>query len=314
MIVTCQRAQGGLEYLLLVGGVLIVGFVVYTVVLSGTSATEEQSVIPNAAEALCVTTSRDDCNEKKFSLRERNFLCFKRSDSCHTFDGVFLLHMDDDVSGGSQAIGDSSYSGYSGTLVGDTNCTVSGKTGLGCGFDGYRDSVDFGDVNSVEGIGAMTVSFWLKLNAPPPNFYQLIEKIDSQFGAWYFQWDRIPPNRIFFKVWGMNLSGGFPRSALVDYVFPEFDTGWHHYVSRYDGSTIKLYRDGQELASKNASYLGGIKTTSAPLCIGASGMNGVSCTTFVAGGDLNGSIDEVAIWNRAISEQEIKLLYNNGKG
>jgi hypothetical protein len=78
---------------------------------------------------------------------------------------------------------------------------------------------------------------------------------------------------------------------------------WHHWAGAYDASTNqkKLYRDGNLVASDTASdYLGSGDVT-------------IGVTSWKSSGDyFNGLIDEVAIYNRALSQQEISH-HSNGQ-
>lgn len=82
------------------------------------------------------------------------------------------------------------------------------------------------------------------------------------------------------------------------------DTGWHHWVGTYDSSTRtrKIYRDGILVANDEASahYQG-------------SGELDIGRKPFKDGGGyfyFNGLIDEVNIYNRALSAGEIQNRYN----
>lgn len=79
--------------------------------------------------------------------------------------------------------------------------------------------------------------------------------------------------------------------------YMNFLNKWVHVAATYDGSTIKLYINGNLEASVNAAF--SIQSNTSDLIIGASG----------TGTDrFNGSIDEVIIHNKALSESEILQL------
>jgi len=80
---------------------------------------------------------------------------------------------------------------------------------------------------------------------------------------------------------------------------------WYHFVAVYDNNmkTHKLYIDG-DLADQT-TYAGVIKQTTEVLCIGAYGYNG--------GYYYKGIIDELRIYNRALSVSEIQQLYQAGQ-
>ncbi len=81
---------------------------------------------------------------------------------------------------------------------------------------------------------------------------------------------------------------------------------WHHLVGTYDGSYIRLYLDGQLVASK--SVKGDITSYDTPVQIGAY-PNLPKTSNYCFGG----KIDEVKIYKRALSEEEITDLYNEYK-
>jgi len=75
------------------------------------------------------------------------------------------------------------------------------------------------------------------------------------------------------------------------------DTGWHYWVGTYDAGNNqrKVYRDGQIVAEDIANHYQG----TGPLIIGR---------RFLSDGFLQGQIDEVSIWNRALTQEEIQSI------
>jgi hypothetical protein len=83
------------------------------------------------------------------------------------------------------------------------------------------------------------------------------------------------------------------------------DGQWHHGCGTYDGSTLKLYLDGQRVSSDddfNTTGGDAPDTGTQELVIG--GHEG-----FLT---YEGNEDEVRIWNVALTDQEVSDLYNNG--
>lgn len=80
---------------------------------------------------------------------------------------------------------------------------------------------------------------------------------------------------------------------------------WTHIVIVYNGSDVRVYKNG-ELASTPYSYSGTVEPSNNPLGIGAR----------YSGGNWNygfpGKIDEVAVYARVLTPEEIKEHYNNG--
>lgn len=79
---------------------------------------------------------------------------------------------------------------------------------------------------------------------------------------------------------------------------------WYHLVGVREGSTAKLYLDGTLLLSGSITGTGGV-TAGGDFYIG--GFNGSQ-------GLINGNLDEIGIWNRALTAEEVQALYNDGVG
>jgi len=80
-----------------------------------------------------------------------------------------------------------------------------------------------------------------------------------------------------------------------------FSTGiWYNHVWVFNNGTIKLFVNGVESITGVKSFTGQFYFNK----IGG----------YNAGYDINGLVDEIAVWNRVLSENEILGLYNNGIG
>jgi hypothetical protein len=73
------------------------------------------------------------------------------------------------------------------------------------------------------------------------------------------------------------------------------DGAWHHLLVRRNGNTFDLYKDGVVKATSSDSS---VINNSAPTTIGNS---------------LNGSMSDIRIYNKALSNAEISQLYNATK-
>lgn len=79
---------------------------------------------------------------------------------------------------------------------------------------------------------------------------------------------------------------------------------WSFVVATYDGASLRIYINGTLAAQK--SYSGGIFAGSAPLGIGALPFATQSYTW-----PMPALIDEVALYNRALSESEVRSIYES---
>ena len=84
------------------------------------------------------------------------------------------------------------------------------------------------------------------------------------------------------------------------------DNQWHHVAATFDGNVVRCYTDGME-KSRQVKNHGPLKKTSWDLCIGNS-VIGYGTGEMLA---FDGLIDEVRIYNRALSAAEIKALFES---
>lgn len=77
---------------------------------------------------------------------------------------------------------------------------------------------------------------------------------------------------------------------------------WHHLCASYDGSTFKLYLDGE--LSSSMDLTGAISYLDLPLCIGNAHQGASEEQLF------KGKLDDVRIYNYALSESAIRNMYD----
>jgi hypothetical protein len=186
------------------------------------------------------------------------------------------------------------YGALGGALVGDATYGA-GKVGQAFSFDGTGDWVEMSDASAGDfGDDAFTVDFWLYANSMGATDTYLVGKSHPDGGAAH-GWDiRLGNGTI--KVVGVNgWAVNIVSAALVD-------TGqWHHIAVAASASQVILYIDGDQAGSSGRST---ITTAPNPLRFGM--------TTNYGGIALNGLIDEVEIFNRALNPTEVQSIYNAG--
>jgi hypothetical protein len=118
-------------------------------------------------------------------------------------------------------------------------------------------------------------------------------------------------NNMNYGIWmtpSEKLRGGFETSSGSDRYATSPNTynngQWHHGVVTYDGTSIvRLYVDGVQVATSSTSSLPEVNNH--PLRLG-------SDSRIVDDDLFIGNIDEVGIWNRALTTSEIANLKNSG--
>jgi hypothetical protein len=83
------------------------------------------------------------------------------------------------------------------------------------------------------------------------------------------------------------------------------DGNWHHMASTYDGTTMRVYVDGVQTGS-GTSFSGNLPTEAGNVRIGAD-------YNITPSGFFRGSMDDVYVYNRALTASEVQKLYNLGR-
>jgi hypothetical protein len=90
------------------------------------------------------------------------------------------------------------------------------------------------------------------------------------------------------------------------------EEAWHHFAVETSDSGTTLFLDGSKVAS-NAIYVNNTVTAGKDLSMGVDvSVSGYAPYTDINVGYLYGYLDDIRIYNRALSESEILLLYHEG--
>jgi hypothetical protein len=182
------------------------------------------------------------------------------------------------------------------TNFGATSTAVTiGKLGQGLKFDGVDDSVSVPDSTSQSPTNAVAISGWIKTRTIQSG-KGVIAKGDISTNYDYLLYFSGASVNVYIK------NGSGAADNIGGYTYNYADNIWHHYVGVFDGDYLKLYIDGVFRNSKDTA-LTDIRDSANPVRIGDG---------FVAN-YFSGSIDDVRIYSRALSAQEVKQLYNTGR-
>lgn len=182
---------------------------------------------------------------------------------------------------------DSSPYGNHGTNYGAE--VVSGKVGNAYAFDGAH--VAIADDESL-GVEAVTVAAWVKPRGVKSREYIFdgrnhqygIKEVDGTEEPRFFVFD---DQQTFYRV-----------DADVSLT----DGAWTHVAGTYDGASMRIYVDGEHLGT-NDSPSRPIGVSSGPSRIG----------DYIGDGyGFSGAIDDVRVYNRALSSDEVAELASMG--
>ena len=201
--------------------------------------------------------------------------------------------------GTSGEVKDVSGNGNNGTSSCDGSCTKpttgAGKFGNSGNFDGADDFVNIPDNTLLKGMDELTISFWAKHNTGTFDSWEAMLTKGDTSGSY-----RIHMSSNYVQ-WVVETENGY--SPATSNFTPTADV-WFHVVGTYKNGSQKLYINGIE--NGNSTHTGTVKTNTYPVAIGKNSQS--------TGRNWNGSIDEVRIYNRALSADEVTQLYNWAPG
>lgn len=164
--------------------------------------------------------------------------------------------------------------------------------GAALSFDGANDVVSTA-TNSLFNTPYATVESWVNLNDKSTSRRIVINKASGSY-RYELYYDQAADR---FACGFMIGSTYYRLNATSS---PSLNT-WYHVAATYGGDTLKLYLNGTEV--NRQAIAGTISSATAKISIGA---DEASPSTF----PMNGSIDEVRIWNRARTAAEISANMN----
>jgi len=308
------KAQGSFEYILMLSGVLLI-VIMIVFILQGTVSSANNTVsaqgstvssmvdaskyTPGANPAFSPDSPKDGATARELQsvayVEEKdaalNGLEFSWNSTNYTlYNGSLVLLMNfDNVA----ALGETT-AVPRGSSVYRNNGTVTGATWTSGGKYGGAFSFDGNDVVSV-----------------PINYRLSTTRGPSTLEAWIKPFTTADCSIITDNCleWGFTLSGG----NVNGYVFGAVSGGavlanqWYHIALVHEHPTgltntlVKMYVNG-ELKNTNTLTVASLDAyTDSPLWIGRDG-----CYTNAG---FNGTIDEVRVWNRALSAQEVRMHY-----
>lgn len=208
----------------------------------------------------------------------------------------------------------------SGNAVGVVSSTTLTNTGTASYASAkINNGVDFGSTNTTKWLneitsnlgidgGACSLAGWVKLSA------------EIGAGNWCFfntssgtskTWQYIEYN---YNSGTRRLSFSRDKAGVGDqgpkYTITMGTSDWYHLVYTYDGTNVRAYINGSLVGGPTAASGNGSTTVSSSgFSIGDRIYSGGAL-----GNKVRGIQDEVGLWSRAITADEVTALYNSGNG
>ncbi len=179
---------------------------------------------------------------------------------------------------------DTSGSGSHGTIRGATR--APGRFGRALSFDGVNDVVTVPDAATLDS-PYVTVSAWVFPTALSGWRTAVMKEAPAGMVYSLYAHDNAPNPAMTIGIGGVDhaTSGDAPLPLNV----------WSHLAATYDGATVRLFVNGKQV--RTSAVRGTLPASANPLRIGGNSLWGEY---------FSGTIDEVRVYNRALSAVEIR--------
>ena len=185
---------------------------------------------------------------------------------------------------------DTSGRSNNGTITNAT-WTAAGKFGAALSFNGTSSWVTVPDASTLDLTNGMTLEAWVKPTALSGWRTALLKEAAGSLSYALYAHASAPNPAVTVQI------AGYDRSAVGTSPLP-LNT-WTHLAATYDGAQLRLYVNGVQAGSR--AQTGNMLISTAPLRVGGNAV----WTEFFAG-----LIDEVRVYNRALSAAEIQADMN----
>jgi len=184
----------------------------------------------------------------------------------------------------------------------DTNVTYDnayGKINQGALGNGSSTIINFGNSTSLKLNGNLSMSMWIYPTANSVGYVFGRTSNVSPYGMYYFYLGASGEN---FTIALSLFNSGGGQVIATSAAFPL--NAWYHVVATVSGTAMTVYVNG--VSSGTKTFSGTRSFTDHNNWAFCRGTDGVA--------DYVGRLDEVGIWSRALTTDEITELYNAGAG
>lgn len=183
-----------------------------------------------------------------------------------------------------------------------------GNTNNAYSFDGNGDYIRIPHTNSLRLSGDFSISSWVRPTAINTfnTFLSKASNNQTSVAGWVWGYSNFSqPTKLHFQ--GSPFFNGISVSSVGD---PLPLNTWKHLVVSYDSSVslLKYFLDGSLIDTFFVAY--DFTNSNLDLFIGNHFQNNDTTLFVPTNGDFTGDIDDIGMWNRALTQQEITNLYN----
>ena len=201
---------------------------------------------------------------------------------------------------------DSSVNGYDGALSGCVWTNTGRYVGGAMSFDGYDDSIRASEAPNFPTWDVYSVSLWFLHDGGgytgPQYGHKILDKT-SYYHDWFISLYPVGATGGTGAI-GMSANEDGKFRAMNDDSHNYMDNQWHHLVVVRDGVNGEFWIDG--VMKSSCTNMISITSTS-DLCVGNSfSDDGYQCVSW------SGMLDEVQIYDRALTTNEVADLYEEG--
>jgi hypothetical protein len=227
---------------------------------------------------------------KTFLINRLNWMDDQLHTDTTSINGLVAYYQFDE--GQSTLVTDYSGNGLHGAVIGGVKWT-EGRNGGGLSFNGIDSYVNCGNSLKFNIVEQITLAAWVfPLDVANGQDNEWISKGD-------YAWALKEKGLGAFEFFVYNQGWYAPNVALNPNIY---NSVWTHFAGTYNGQELKLYVNGDSVNS--LAYVGPIAVTDAAVYLGHNSQ--------VADRFFEGLLDEVMIFNRALTTSEIKNIYEHG--
>ena len=197
--------------------------------------------------------------------------------------------------GSGTTVTDASGTGNNGTTA-NTTWVAAGRYGKALTFNGTSSRVNVPDATALHLSTGMTLEAWVNPTTVSNSWRDVIYKGNDNYFLEATSTGGSAPA-------GGGIFGNGSATTTVKAPTALTRSTWSHIALTYDGATLRLFVNGTQVATQ--ARTGAIRTSTNPLQIGSDS---------IFGQYFSGSIDEVRVYNRALTAAEVQSDMNTPLG